>query len=370
MISITPKIDSNHSFSGMLNSDLYIFKSLQMGVKENYFHNNIALAAIFHNMANCYTYLGKEDRFRAIAYENASKTIYNMEVGIDDLASNIKSLDALGTIGERIAEKIIEYLHTGKITAFEKLKKEVPYELLALMDISGFGVATLKKLHDELSINNKEELIKYIELGKLDKIKGFRKKKIEAIKRSLKLLKIEKRIPLKDAEKIANDFILKVVKIPKVELALVAGSIRRKKMSIGDIDIVIVASYKNRKSIVAQLIKLSPIKKVLAKGQTKVSALLKYKNVQIDIRLVQNHELGAAMVYATGSKEHNIKLRIRAKTKGYKMNEYGIFEIASNKRVAGNTEESIYDFLNLKYIPPERRVDNGEIEKAELKKNN
>ncbi len=191
-----------------------------MFVKENYFHNNIALATIFHNMANCYKYLGKKERFRAIAYENASKTLYNMEVGVDDLASNIKSLDALGTIGESIAEKIIEYLHIGKVTAYEKLKKKVPYELLELMDITGFGAATLKKLHDELSINNKEELSKCIEFGKLDNVKGFGKRKIDAIRRSLKLLKRDKKIPLKDAQKIANAFILKVIKIPMCNMLL------------------------------------------------------------------------------------------------------------------------------------------------------
>ncbi len=150
--------------------------------------------------------------------------------------------------------------------------------------------------------------------------------------------------------------------------AFVAGSIRRKKILIGDIDIVIVASHSNRKAIVEKLIRLTAIKKVLAKGLTKVSALLKYKNLQIDIRLVQSQELGSAMVYATGSKEHNVKLRLRAKNRGCKMNEYGIFEIESNKRVAGNTEASIYDFLKLKYIPPEQRVDNGEIENADLEK--
>lgn len=331
--------------------------------------NNAALASLFHHMADCYRYLGNENRFRAIAYENVAKTLHNMKGDIAGYATDVKKLDEIGGIGESIAEKIIEYLHTGAIKTFDQLKKQVPYELLELMDITGFGPATLKKLHDKLRISNREDLINALETGKVQGLKGFGEKKIENMKRSLKLFRESKRMLLKDAEKTGNEILSEIRKIPGVQKAELAGSLRRKKETIGDIDIVILAELKNRKKIVKRFIELPQVEKVLVKGTTKASVVLKYENVQVDIRLVHDYEYGAAMLYFTGSKEHNIKLRTIAKERGYKINEYGIFDAASGKRLAGSTEEEMYHFLNLKYISPELRLDKGEIEKAVLKKN-
>jgi DNA polymerase (family 10) len=330
--------------------------------------NNAALANIFHHMADCYSYSGKEERFRAIAYENVAKILHNMKEDIATYATDIKKLDEIKGIGESIAEKIIEYLHTGKIKTFEKLKKLVPYELLELMDITGFGPATLKILHDRLHISNRDDLIKALETGKLQGLKGFGEKKIENMKRALKLFKESKRMLLKDAEKTGNEILNEIKKMPGVQRAELAGSLRRKKETVGDIDIVILAEPKNRKKIVGRFVALPEVEKVLAKGTTKASVILKHENVQVDIRLVHDYEYGAAMLYFTGSKEHNIKLRTIARERGYKINEYGIFDASTNKRLAGATEDEMYHFLNLKYIPPEQRLDKGEIEKAVLKK--
>jgi DNA polymerase (family X) len=334
--------------------------------KTNFLQNNAALSFIFHRMADCYRYLGSKERFRAIAYENVAKMLHNMKEDIADYATDIKTLDEIGGIGESIAEKIIEYLHTGQIKTFEKLKKQVPYELLELMDITGFGPATLRILHDKTGISNKEDLIHALETDKLKGLKGFGEKKIENIKKALKLSKENKRLLLKDAEKIGNEILEEIERIPGVQKAALAGSLRRKKETIGDIDIIILAEVKNRKKIVDKLIKLHQVEKVLAKGTTKVSVVLKNNNVQVDIRLVHDYEYGAAMLYFTGSKEHNIKLRTIARDRGYKINEYGLFDAATGKRLAGATEEEMYHFLHLKYIPPEHRLDKGEIEKAML----
>lgn len=171
---------------------------------------------------------------------------------------------------------------------------------------------------------------------------------------------------LQDAERIGNNILSEIKKIPGVQKAELAGSLRRKKETIGDIDIVIVADPKYRKRIVSRFISLPQVAKALASGTTKVSVVLKEGNVQVDIRLVHDYEYGAAMLYFTGSKEHNIKLRTMAKERGYKINEYGIFDNATGKRLAGETEEGMYHFLNLSYIPPEMRLDKGEIEKAAL----
>jgi DNA polymerase (family X) len=329
--------------------------------------NNAALATIFHRMADCYRYLGVDERFRAIAYENVAKMLHNMKEDIAVYATDIKTLDEIGGIGEGIAKKIIEYLHTGKIETFEQLKKQVPYELLELMNITGFGPATVKLLHDKLSISNREDLINALEKDKLQGIKGFGDKKIENMKRALKLYKETKRMLLKDAQKIGNEVLKTIEKIPGVKKAALAGSLRRKKETIGDIDIIIQAEPKYRKKIVSKFIALPQVAQVLAKGTAKASVLLKNDNVQVDIRLVHDYEYGAAMLYFTGSKEHNIRLRTIAKERGYKINEYGLFDAASGKRLAGSTEEQLYYFLNLKYIPPECRLGEDEIEKAIFK---
>jgi DNA polymerase (family 10) len=329
--------------------------------------HNKELSEIFHHMGDCYRYLGKEERFRAIAYENVAKILQNMKEDITEYAADIKSLDAIGGIGESIAEKIIEYLHTHKIKTFEELKKKVPYELLGLMDITGFGPATLKTLHNTIGINSREELIEALEKGQLEELKGFGEKKIENLKQALKLQKEGKRMPLAEAGKTGNEILNEILKIQGVQKAELSGSIRIKKETIGDIDIVIMAEQKNRRKIVNRFTALPQVQKVLAKGTTKASVVLKNNQVQVDIRLVHDYEYGAAMLYSTGSKEHNIMLRIMAKERGYKINEYGIFDASTDKRVAGKTEEDMYQFLNLKYIPPEQRLGKGEFEKAKLK---
>jgi DNA polymerase (family X) len=320
-------------------------------------------------MADCYRYLGNEERFRAVAYENAANILHNMKEDIADYATDTKTLDQIGGIGESIAEKIMEYLNTNQIKTFEALKKQVPYKLLELMDITGFGPATLRILHDKIGISSKEDLIHALETDGLKELKGFGKKKIDNMKKALKLFKESKRLLLKDAEKIGKEILEEIKRIPGVQKATLAGSLRRKKETIGDIDIVIVAEIKNRKKIVDKFIKLPQVEKVLVKGSTKASVILKDNNIQVDIRPVHDYEYGAAMIYFTGSKEHNIKLRIMAKERGYKMNEYGIFDAATDKRVAGETEEEMYRFLHLKYIPPEQRLNKGEIEKAIQKPN-
>jgi DNA polymerase (family 10) len=328
--------------------------------------NNAALASIFFHMADCYRYLGNDNRFRAIAYDKAGKVLTNMKEDITAYATDIKTLDEIGGIGESIAQKIMEYLHTGKVKKFERLKKQVPHELLELLEITGLGPATLQFLHEKLKISNRNDLIAALENDKLKGLKGFGEKKIENIRRALKLYKESKRMLLKNAEKTGNEMLAEISKIPGVQKASLAGSLRRKIETIGDIDIVILAAPKDRKKIVSRIIVLPQVEKVLSKGTTKATVLLKHENIQVDIRLVQDYEYGAAMLYLTGSKEHNIKLRMIAKKRGYKINEYGIFDAATNKRFAGETEEEMYRFLNLKYIPPEQRLDKGEIEKAAL----
>jgi DNA polymerase (family X) len=331
--------------------------------------NNIRLSSIFHNMADCYRYLGTSERFRSIAYENAAKILYNMKEDIAVYAKDVQTLDELGGIGESIAQKIIEFLQTGKIKTFDTLKKQVPFELLELMNIKGMGPSTLKTLHENLNISNREDLEKALNENKFNSIKGFGAVKIENIKRSLKLGKdSQKRILLKDAEKIGNQVLNQIKQIPFIHQAELAGSLRRRKETIGDIDIIITADEKNWKKIIQKIIDLPLVETVITAGRTKASMLLKEKKIQVDVRIVHDNEFGSAMLYFTGSKEHNVKLRTMAKEVGYKINEYGLFN-EKNERLAGKTEQEMYQALGLKYIPPEKRLNEGEIEKGRLKTN-
>lgn len=328
-------------------------------------NKNAELASIFHQMASCYRYLGPTQRFRVMAYDGASRTLDGLKDDISLYAGDLKTLDKLHGIGESIGEKIIEYLQTGKINAFEKLKERVPTGLLELMDINGFGPATVKTLHRRLGINNREEMISSIASGQLEKLKGFGAKKIENMRRGLQLFTQQHtRMLLWDAKRIGEALLNAVQAIPGVKRAALAGSLRRKKETIGDIDIVATASRKDWKEIADRFTSLPEVGQVLAAGETKLSILLKQNKAQVDLRLVGTREYGAALMYFTGCKEHNIALRTWAKEQGWKLNEYGVFDAETDKWLAGATEEDIYQFFGMHFIPPELREDKGEIDMA------
>lgn len=327
--------------------------------------HNTALAQIFHLMAACYKYQGAGQRFRASAYDAAARTIAELKDDISFYATDVKTLDQLHGVGESIAQKIIEYLKTGKIKTYEKLKREVPQNLLSLMDITGLGPATVKTLHDQLHISNEKDLEKAIQAGNLKGLTGFGPKRIDNMLRGLKLYKeSHTRMLLADALKTGDELLLKLRKIRKIRKAELAGSLRRRKETIGDIDIIASARARDSRQIVAQLLALPEVDRVLAKGETKVSFLTRDMQTQVDIRIVQEEQYGAALLYFTGSKEHNVRLRELAKQKGWKLNEYGLFDAATDRLLAGKTEEEIYSLLDLQFIPPELREEKGEIEAA------
>ena len=326
--------------------------------------HNKELAAIFSRMSDCYKYLGPDERFRAIAYDTASKTLSNMQEPVDVYGHDIKKLDELKGVGESIAQKIIEYLDTGRIVTYEKLKKKVPQDLLELMDIEGIGPATIRLLHDRLGVNSRADLVTALEQGRVEGLKGFAAKKIDNLKKVLKVEAAKQRMPLQEAEKTGAMVLQAILAMRGVQRAALAGSLRRKKETVGDIDLVITAERRHWKSIINRFIKLPFITKVMASGETKASVQMTPGNVQVDIRLVHDDEYGAALLYFTGSKEHNIRLRIIAGQRGWKLNEYGLFDIASGKRMAGETEEGIYALFGLPLIPPEQRLGKHELDSA------
>lgn len=328
--------------------------------------HNAELSEIFRRMAGCYEYLGKEERFRARAYAMAANVLSNMREPVDVYGDDVKALDALKGVGESIARKIIEYLHTGRIRAYEQLKRNIPQDLLELMQAEGIGPATIRQLHDELHISTRQELAAALAAGKLETIRGFGKKRIALLYELLKPGITKKRFPLAEASRIARAVLREINKIPHVQKASIAGSIRRKKETIGDIDIIVLAAQKNHRAIIRHFISLPGIAHVIAAGATKASVQLQ-RGIQADIRVVEKSQYGSALFYFTGSREHNIRLRTIARKHGWRMNEYGVFDSRTGKRLAGETEESIYQLFGLSYIPPEQRTGGNELIKAGIK---
>lgn len=327
-------------------------------------HSNKELARLFSQMADCYRYLGPDERFRANAYAGAAQTLRNMQEPVETLADDIQNLEDLKSVGKSIAEKIIEFLATGQIQTFEELKKKVPFALFELMDIEGFGPATLRLLHDELGITTKEELVAAIEKNKLENLKGFASRKIEKLKKALKVESSKKRLPLKEAQRIADNLLRALKAIDGIKQATIAGSIRRKKDTIGDIDIVITADERKWKKIITAITQLPQVETVIAAGKTRASLVLKTNQVQADIRVVHEDEYGAALFYFTGSRDHNIQLRSLAKQRGWKVNEYGVFDNKTGKKLAGKTEEEIYHLFGIRFIPPAKRIGANELNQA------
>ncbi len=323
--------------------------------------HNRELAEIFRRMADCYRFLGPDERFRAQAYTTASRTLSNLAEPVDLYHHDLRKLDELKGVGESIAAKIEEYLDTGSIATYTALQKKVPFELLSLMDIEGIGPATVRILHRELGVQTPDEVAAAIRNGTIRNIKDLSDTLIGKLSRALKLEKTSTgRIPLEAARKTGTALLKAVEAIPGVQKAMLAGSIRRKRNTIGDIDIVIAAGSRERLSLVKKIKLLPQVQRVLAAGTTRISLVLR-EGIQADLRMVAPDEWGAALLYFTGSKEHNIRLRTMARNRGWKINEYGVYELESGKKIAGATEEGIYALFGLDYISPEKRLGGKEL---------
>ena len=320
---------------------------------------NKELADLFEKMADILEFKG-ENPFKISAYRRASRIIGDLTQDIEEIAEQ-GELKNIPGIGEGMAQKILEYLKTGKVSKFEEVRKEVSDELIAIMDIPGMGPKTLSMLHKEKGISNISQLEKALENGSLLGLYGIGEKKIENIKRGILLLKQSQgRMNLGIAFPVAKRIVETLRQKAGSKKIEWAGSLRRMKENIGDIDIL--ATGANKEKIVQTFTHLPEVKEVLASGETKASVIVE-GGTQIDLRVVEEDSYGAALQYFTGSKGHNIHLRGIAKAKGLKINEYGVFK--GKKKIAGKEEKEIYRSLGMSWIEPELREDRGEIEAAQ-----
>jgi DNA polymerase (family 10) len=299
-----------------------------------------------------------ENPFKSRAYYNAAKTLS----AIDDLDEVIqeKKLKEIKGIGEAIAGKVEEYVETGRMTYFEELKKQLPESLLELLQIPNLGPKKIKVLFDDLGVTNVGELEYACKENRLVGLPGFGEKTQDKILRGIEFVKRHKgEYLVGDVYPLAYDIKEKIQAVAKGGTVEVCGSIRRRKEIVRDIDILVGGV--DFQSITSFFTSLSEVEEIIVSGETKTSCRLK-SGIEADLRIVNKEEFPYALMYFTGSKEHNVKLRGMAKKKGFKLNEYGLFD--GDKLVTLNSEEEIYRMLDLAYIAPELREDTGEIEAA------
>lgn len=322
---------------------------------------NLELAKIFYDIADILEL--KNVEWKPVAYRKAARALESLSEDVETIYTKggIKALEEIPGIGEGIAKKIIEFIETGKVKEYAKLKKTIPAGLSDLLEVPGLGPKKAAFLYKKLKIKSIKDLERAAKKHKISKLATFKKKSEENILQGIKIYKGgQERKMLGIALPVANDIVGSLRKLKAVGLVSIAGSLRRRMETVKDIDILVMS--KKPKEVMGAFTKLPMVKQVIAKGATKSSVLLK-NNLQVDLRVVPKESFGAAMQYFTGSKDHNIKLRKIAIEKKLKLSEYGVFD-KKGKRVAGATEKEVYKKLGLAYIEPELRENRGEIEAA------
>jgi DNA polymerase (family 10) len=306
---------------------------------------------------------GDPNSFRVRAYETAALAIsaHGGELG----PLTVKELQQITGIGKSTAEKIRELLETGKVAKLEALRRKHPPGVVALLRIQGLGPKALAKLRAELGVESIDDLRNALAEHRVRDLPGFGAKSEEKLARAIKRLDAQGevgRTPISVALPLATRIVARLREVPGVSHASYCGSLRRFAETIGDIDVVVAAS--DPAPVMEALVSMSWVERVLARGESKTS-VVSQRGTQVDLRVVAAHQLGAALLYFTGAKGHNIKLRQRALARGLTLNEYALSEIEGGKVVASETEEQIYAALDLPWIPPVLREDVGEIDAAE-----
>jgi len=323
---------------------------------------NQEIARIFYEISDFLKTEGVS--FKPYAYQRAAVTLENLKEDIREIykRGGKKALEEIPGVGKSMAEKIEEYLKKGKIRYYEDLKKKMPVQMEDLVRVEGMGPKKVKILYQKLGIRNLKDLEKAAKSHRIAPLFGFGKKTEENILEGIAFLKRSKgRFLLGEILPKVREISKKLENLKEVKMVSVAGSVRRMKETIGDVDFLVVSE--NPKRVMDFFISLPGVVKVWGKGQTKSSVRLK-EGFDVDIRVIQRKSYGSALQYFTGSKEHNIVTRKIAIDKGLKLSEYGLFK--GKKMVAGSKEKDIYSTLGMDWMPPEMRENQGEIKAALL----
>jgi DNA polymerase (family X) len=330
--------------------------------------DNKSIANILYETADLME-VAAEDPFRIRSYRRAAEAIEALDQQLSEIYQDQKALLAIPGIGKGMATNIREIFTEGKLTLHEQMLEKYRPSMLELLKISGLGPKTIALIWDAFQTCDVDGVAKLAQEGKLRSLPRLSEKTEQKILKSIESYRqITGRFHIDTADEIANKMISLLHKLPGVDKVTPAGSLRRGKETVGDLDLLVTgkccSSEPQRNKVIEQILNFPGILEVLAKGENKVSVKLR-SGMQVDVRLLPPDSFGAALQYFTGSKNHNVSLRQRALKQGYTLNEYGLATLEGNKRVASKTEEEIYKTLGLDWIPPELRENNGEIEAAE-----
>jgi DNA polymerase (family 10) len=320
---------------------------------------NAEIAAMFDQTADLLEIKG-ENQFRVCAYHRAARTIEGLPQSVRNLLSAGKDLTELPGIGKDLADKIADIVKIGHFKLLEQLKKILPGQLGDMAALPGLGPKRVKLLYDKLKVRTLDDLRRAIKTGRLHELRGFgptiEKKLAGALEKPMAIKRFKLAVAEAEAEALVG-FLRDGGRV------VVAGSYRRRRDTVGDLDILVTT--KQGPAVGAKLTRYENVAEVLAHGPTRTTVVLR-SGLQVDVRAVPEQSYGAALLYFTGSKAHNIALRSLANERDWKLNEYGLF--SGKRRIAGATEEEVYKKLGLTYIPPELREDRGEIALAKANK--
>jgi DNA polymerase (family 10) len=313
----------------------------------------------------------QEVEYKPRAYRTAARNIESLSEDIEDIHDR-GELEEIEGVGESISEKIAEYLETGELEYYQNLKADLPVDIEAITSVEGVGPKTAKKLYLELDVQTLDDLEQAAEEGEIADLEGFGEKSQQNILDHIERAKeSQERMLLGRAFPIAQDIETRLQDDDAFDQVDIVGSFRRRRPTVGDIDILATAS--DPETAMDVFCSHDDVKEVLSRGETKSSVVVS-GDLQMDLRIVDAAEYGSALVYFTGSKDHNITLRNRAIDRDWKLNEYGLFDVSdvddtederrAGERLAGETEDDVYDTLDLDWIPPELREDTGEVDAA------
>jgi DNA polymerase (family 10) len=303
-----------------------------------------------------------EDPFKPRAYEKAARAVGGYPADVSQL--DLKGILQIPSVGKSIGEKIHEYLETGEIATLEELRAQIPAGVRQMMSISGLGPRKAMVLYSELGISSVDELREAVEDHRLADLKGFGAKTEENIRAGIERMRESGgRVMVNVALEVAEELLGELEGLKGVRRSAFAGSLRRMAETIGDVDLLVAADEEAAPRIMEAFASLAAVERVLAKGDTKSSVITR-GGLQVDLRVVPREVWGAAMIYFTGSKAHNIRIREMAVRKGLKLSEYGLFVARSGKLLVAEAEEDVYERLGLPWIPPTLREDRGEVEAA------